>query len=110
MELKIAEQKQNVFFSRTEIKAQLLYEGKTPSIPEIRKALASQLKKEESLVIVKNIFTKFGSNTAVVEAAAYSKKEDLEKAEPKYSLSRQAGKKADKTEKSAEKPAEEAKK
>ncbi|MDO8740653.1 MAG: hypothetical protein Q7J54_03730 [Candidatus Woesearchaeota archaeon] len=98
MELKITEQKQNTFFSRTEIKAQLLYEGKTPSIPEIRKALASQLKKEESLVIVKNILTKFGFNRAVVEATAYSKKEDLEKAEPKYILNRQTGKKADKAE------------
>lgn len=110
MELKITEHKQNPFLSRAEIKAQLLYEGKTPSIPEIRKALALQLKKEESLVIIKNILTKFGSNHAVVEATEYSKKEDLEKAEPKYSLNRQTGKKADKTEKAAEKPAEEAKK
>lgn len=110
VELKITEQKQNTFFSRTEIKAQLLYDGKTPSIPEIRKALASQLKKEESLVIIKNILTKFGSNNAVVEAAAYGKKEDLEKTEPKYIINRQTGKKADKAEKAAEKPAEEAKK
>ena len=110
MDLKITEQKQNPFLSRTEIKAQLLYEGKTPSIPEIRKVLASQMKKEEQLVIIRNILTKFGFNHAVVEATAYSKKEDLEKAEPKYIINRQTGKKAEKAEKVAEKPAEEAKK
>lgn len=110
MELKIIDQRQNHLFSRTEIKAELLYEGKTPQIPEVRKALASQLKKEEAVVIIKNIFQKFGINKAIVEARVYSKKEDLEKAEPKYIINRQTGKKAEKAEKAAEKPAEEAKK
>lgn len=111
MELKITEQKQNPFLSRTEIKADLIYEGKTPSIQEIRKMLSLQLKKEESLVIVKNIFTKYGFNKAVVEANVYGQKEDLEKMELKYTLNRQTGKKSAEQakEKSEEKPKEETK-
>ena len=81
-----------------------LFEGKaTPSNDEIRKAIASELKSDESLVVVKHIYTSFGSPEAVIEAYVYTTKEDMERIEPKTKKDKE---KKPEGEAGAEKPAE----
>ena len=61
-----------------------MFEGNsTPSNDNVRKAIASELKADEKLVIVKHIYTSFGSSEASIEAYVYNTEEDLKRIEPK---------------------------
>jgi ribosomal protein S24E len=70
--------------ARKEVKAKVAFIGKaTPSNDDVRKAIASELKVEEKVVVMKHIYTAFGSSEADVEAYVYNSKEELEKFEPR---------------------------
>jgi ribosomal protein S24E len=87
--------------ARKEVEAHMVFEGKaTPSNADVAKAIASELKTDEKLVVVKHIYTAFGSCEADIAAYVYDNEEALKKFEPKE-------KKAEKKE--GEAPAEEAK-
>jgi ribosomal protein S24E len=101
--MKIIEKKENPLLSRTELLAEITFEKATPSNEEIKKQIASELKTDENLVVVKNIDTHFGSMNATVIAFVYNSKEDIEKIEPKPKEKKGA-------KKPAEKPAEAPKK
>jgi small subunit ribosomal protein S24e len=105
MNLKILEQKEEPLLSRKEIKAELFFEGTaTPSNAEVGKNIASQLKVDEKLVVIKKIDTHYGSTEAIVTARAYDSAEAKEKIEPKDKKAEKA-----KAEAAKEKPAEEKK-
>lgn len=94
MNIKILEQKQEPLLSRTEVKAELSFEGATPSNEELKKALATQLKADENLVVIKSIYTEFGIAKATATAYIYTDKKALESIEPKPKEKK--GKKAEK--------------
>ena len=84
MNFKITETKKEDLLFRTVVKAEVLFEGaKTPSNDEIKKAIASHLKSEESLVVMKKIDPQFGRSQADILAYVYNTKEDIIKIEPK---------------------------
>jgi len=94
--MKIIEKKENPLLSRTEILAEISFEKATPPDEEVKKQIASQLKVDEALVVVKNIYTEFGSPNAKVTAFIYDSKKALEKTEPKPKEKKEAKKPAEK--------------
>ncbi|MFH1642189.1 MAG: hypothetical protein ABIC04_04780 [Nanoarchaeota archaeon] len=83
MEITVSEQKERVLLSRNEIKAELSFTGAVPSKEKVKKEMASKLKIDEKLLVIKGIFTKFKSNTAKVIAYFYLSEEDMQKIEHK---------------------------
>jgi len=108
MELNIVEKNEKILLSRTEVKATASFTGAVPSNEDVKKSIASQLKADAKLVVVKNIYPKFKDNTADILAYYYISEEEMKKNEPK--LGKKAAEKlkksADEKAKSAEKPAE----
>ena len=105
MQLKITEKKEQPILSRTSVKAHIIFDKATPSAGEVKKALASELKADENLIAVKEIYTEYGSPEADVNAYIYASKEAMQKIEPKPKKKEEAAGK-----KPAEAPKEEAKK
>jgi ribosomal protein S24E len=83
MDLKIIDKNEQPMLSRIEITGKLEFQGATPSTADVKKQLSSELKVGEDLIVVKNIATHFGSETADLTAYAYLNKEDMGKIEPK---------------------------
>lgn len=83
MELKILGQEEKILLSRKEIKAKVHFTGAIPSKSEIKKALVSQLKADDNLVIIKSISTHFKANSIDVLVYQYINKEDMKKIEIK---------------------------
>jgi len=109
MELKITEKKEDVLLSRKEIIAQITFKGATPSKEEIKKQLVSALKADEKLIVTKNVFTSFGSETAKVIAYQYVNEKDMKKIEPKEKEKKEKSKKEAKSEEAKEVKKEEKK-
>ncbi len=105
MALKITSTEEKPLLARKEIKGELSFAEKaTPSNDDVRKEIASQLKVDEKTVLVKHIYTAFGSSEAKIEAYVYNTEEDLKKYEPvTKAMKTKAGEGA---EEGAEKPAE----
>ena len=106
MAFKIVSQEEEPLLSRIRVKAELFFENATPSNAEVAKQIASSLKKDESLVVIKKIATHYGEKMADVDAVVYENKEAKESIEAKTKHMRDAEKKAAEA---AAKPAEEAK-
>ncbi len=83
MELKILDKKDETLLSRTSIKADLTFQGVTPSKEKVQQALASLLKVDENLVVIKKIRTLFGQEKAEVIAYNYESAKALKNIEPK---------------------------
>jgi len=118
MAVKITQKDEKPMTGRTEVKGTISFQDKaTPSNDTVAKDIASQLKVDEKLVVVKHIYTSFGSAEASVEALVYKTEEDLKRFEPTTKAMKlkveAAAKKAAEAAKAAEEakaaPAEEAK-
>jgi ribosomal protein S24E len=101
MRIEITEKKEQPILSRISVKAHIIFDKSTPSAEEVKKNLASALKADENLVIVKEIYTEFGSSEANVYAYVYNSKEEMQKIEPKPKTKEKPAAKKE------EKPAEE---
>ncbi|MBW2966173.1 hypothetical protein KY342_03650 [Candidatus Woesearchaeota archaeon] len=82
MQLEILDKKEEELLSRTAIKAHITFDKATPSNQEIKKQIASESKADETLVVVKNVYTEYGRSEADVNAYIYKSKEELQKIEP----------------------------
>jgi len=82
MELSITQQKENPLLSRTEVLGKLTFEQSTPSNSEVQKSLASKLKVNEQLIVIKKIGTTFGSRTASLNVFVYKDETSLNRIEP----------------------------
>ena len=102
MELKITEEKEAILLSRREIIANITFKGATPSKETIRKEIASALKSDEKLIIIKHILTSFGSETAKVVAYQYVSEEEMKKVEPKVKVKKEKAPKEEKQKKKIE--------
>jgi small subunit ribosomal protein S24e len=92
METKILSEKENPLLKRKEVDFQVDHSqtGNTPSRLEVRKAVATALKKDADLVFVKKMKTKTGSHIAVGLANVYDSVEQARLIEPKYIFKRNA--------------------
>lgn len=81
MEIKLQNKKDNKLLARTEIGAEISYDGATPSNEAIRKAFTEQFKADEKLIIIKHVYTGFGITKADVLAFIYHDQKALEQFE-----------------------------
>jgi small subunit ribosomal protein S24e len=90
MEIKIISEKENPLLKRKEVNFQVEHSqtGNTPSRLEVRKAVATALKKDADLVFVKKMETKTGTRTAVGLANVYDSVEQAKLIEPEYIVKR----------------------
>jgi small subunit ribosomal protein S24e len=90
MDIKVISDKQNPLLKRREVQFQVEHTqtGSTPPRLEVRKALASALKANMDLVIIKKFETKTGTNAAVGIANVYDSAEQLKLIEPEYIVKR----------------------
>ena len=90
MEIKIISEKENPLLKRREINFQIEHNqtGNTPPRLEIRKAVATILKKDLDLVFVKRFETKTGTHIAVGIANIYDSVEQARLIEPEYIVKR----------------------
>lgn len=116
MNLKIEKTEEKPLLARKEIAGSLLFEKKaTPSNAEVAKAAAAGLKVDVKTVVVKHIYTGFGTNEAKFQAYVYNTEEDKKKYEPVTKAMKDAAKKSEDKAKAeaeaaaAENPAEEKK-
>lgn len=83
MEFKILDKKDESLLSRVEVRAEATFQGVTPSKVELKKQIASSLKVDEKLIVVKNVKTFFGKEKVVVIALKYEDEDALKRTEPK---------------------------
>ena len=109
MEIKIIQQQQNILLKRKEISFEIDHTQTkgTPSRVEIRHKLAEMLKTKPELVYVKLVETKTGTMKATGQANAYETVEQAKRVEPEYIIARNTPAAEKKTEKAAQKQAEE---
>ncbi len=81
MELNIESQKNQPLLGRKFILGNLKFEKATPSYAEVKKDLAEKTKSSEEVVVVKNVYTNFGTRTASFEAVVYDSPETLKSIE-----------------------------
>ena len=93
MELKILKEEEAPLLSRRKIVADVAFSGATPSKKDIWKQLASHLKTDEKLIVVKNIYTSFGNQQAQVVALQYMSEEEMKRIEPVRKEKAKAGEK-----------------
>lgn len=110
MTIKIENKEEKPLLARKEISGSITFEGKaTPSNEEVAKAVASELKVDEKTVVMKHIYTAFGSSEAKFEALVYDSEEEKKKYEPMTKAMKEAAKKAEEDAKKAEEEAAAAK-
>jgi ribosomal protein S24E len=92
MEVKIISHRENPLLKRTEVCFQIDHSetGSTPSRLDVKKAVATKLKKDIELVFVKKFETKTGTCTALGEANIYDSIEQAKLTEPEYIKKRNA--------------------
>jgi len=95
------EKKEKPLLLRTEITAEILFEGKIPPKEEIKKEIVKEIKTNENLVIIKKIRTYFGLRKAKVKAYVYGNEADIKKMEPKKKGKKEAKEKAEESKKEA---------
>lgn len=71
MKLSLQNKHENQLLERTEVQAMVEFEGATPSTVDVAAALASEMKQEAELVVVKHVHNVFGKKEAKVQALVY---------------------------------------
>jgi len=84
----ITEKIEEPLMSRTLLKGIVTYDAAPPNFPELKKQIASALKADEQLVVVKSLKTQFGTRKSSLEVHVYKSKEGLESFESKVTLAR----------------------
>jgi len=83
VELKITERKEEPLLSRVNLTGEIIFEAATPSYDEVKKKISSSLNCDEKLIVIKNIYAKFGIKKADFLAYIYNNEESMKKIEPK---------------------------
>lgn len=83
MDVEITKQRETPLLGRTRVSAVAHFEDKTPSRLELQKAIASKIKKDANLVIIRHIYQRYGKREAKIIAHVYSDDKLIEKLEGK---------------------------
>lgn len=110
LELNITDKKEEKLLSRLKVEGKLKFEGSsTPSNDQVRELIAKNLGKDDKLVVVKNIYTKYGAASADVLAYVYDNERKLKELEKVNKKSKEKKEAAPKEKAKPEAPKEEAK-
>jgi len=104
MELKIINKKDEPLLSRIRVESDLVFEKTTPSAQDVKSKLASVLGKDEKLIVIKGIYTRFGLKNAKNVSYVYENVDLLKRIETKNK--KKTKKKEGKPEKTDETPQE----
>ena len=96
MELNITSKKEEPLLSRTELKADVVFEKATPSYQELASLLASKVKADEKLVAIRHVYTSFGNKNAELIAYVYKDEDKKKFIEPKLKEKKDKAKEAKK--------------
>jgi small subunit ribosomal protein S24e len=105
MDVEILKERDTPLLSRTRYTFGLSFKGATPTRKQIRDAIATKVKSDPSLTVVKHVYTRYGVEKAKVIAHTYSKKEDMIRFEDKGLLEKHTEKKKEPKEEKKEAPA-----
>ena len=105
MELKIINKKEYPLLSRTIVESEIAFEKSTPSKDEIKSKLGKDLGKDEKLIVVKGIYTKYGLKKCKNLSYVYENEESLKRIEVQKEK-KSKKKEAKPEERAAEKPQE----
>ncbi len=81
MEVNVSGKQENKLLSRLEVKGKLTFQGPTPAYKDVQAELGKALKKDAELVVVRHVYTNFGSPGATFDAFVYDSKEALKNVE-----------------------------
>jgi len=81
MQIEVKKERDTPLLSRKRVTITAEYEGATPSRNDLRKEIAKKINAKENLVVLKHIYTRFGSQKAKIIAHVYNNEEDLKKLE-----------------------------
>jgi len=81
MNIKVNKKIERPLLARTELQADVHFDGATPKRTDLQKSLAAALKVSEDAVAIRRIYTNFGARSAKFTANIYKTKEDLLKNE-----------------------------
>lgn len=84
MELKILKEKEAPLLARKRVTMEATFSGITPSRLEFAQAVAKMTGSKPEQVVIKHVYTKFGTSAAKVISNIYEKIEDLERIEEQY--------------------------
>ena len=83
MKLELLEKKEMPLLSRTRMQFSLEFDKATPKREDIRKEVAKKAGADETLTIIRHIYTRFGKRNAKVIANVYSNEEAMKRIEEK---------------------------
>lgn len=81
MNIEIKKERDTPLLSRKRVTLMAEYEAATPSRASLRAEIAKKLNSPENLVILRHIYTRFGSRKAKIIAHVYRNEEELKKLE-----------------------------
>ncbi len=108
MKLEVKETNEVPLLSRTRVTLSADFQGPTPAREALRKDISKQLGKDEKLIIIKHIYTKFGQAGAKIIANVYKNEDELKCFEEKAMIKKHV-KEEKKPAEGAEAPKEEVK-
>jgi len=90
VDLKIKEKKEEPLLSRVKLTGEIAFEAATPSCEEVKKKISSSLSCDEKLIVIRNIYTKFGMKKGDLLAYVYNDEKSMKKIEPKQKEKKEA--------------------
>jgi len=103
MNLELLKERETPLLSRKRITLMMDFKGTTPSRNIVKNEIATKLKADKKLVVVKHIYTRYGAQKAKVIAHVYTNEKDMKKIENDKLLAKHVEKKEEP--KAEEKPA-----
>lgn len=104
--MKIIKQEKSNLLPRIDIIAEVSHVNKkTPSTEEVKTELSKLMKVNKELILVKHIYSGYGSDISKIEAYAYDSKEDMESIIKKGKKEKENEAKAEEAKKKAEEEA-----
>ena len=88
MKLEIKKERDTPLLSRKRVTLIAEYEGVTPSRMEMKKEVAKKSGAKENLVIIKHVYTRFGSNKAKIISHIYNNEDEMKRIENESLLSK----------------------
>lgn len=96
MDISIIAKNENKLLERIEVDFSLVYDGRSPTRDEIRKAVTEKVGADEKLLVLDHFKQSAGKASGVGYAKIYKTKEAMEKIERKHILNRNFKKKEEK--------------
>jgi len=84
---------EKVLLPRKEVSIFISFEGATPGRKQLKKSVADKVKAKDDLVIIRHVYTKYGSKDAEIIAYVYDNEEALKSLEYEKMMQKNSDKK-----------------